>query len=389
MLMGKFEYSVENNVHLSAQDFDTLVMLYQPLIGANAMAVYLSLNRLLTHTTYTDLVKYIGLDIEVVERSIITLEKYRLIKTFKHNTLDQYIHIVQKPLLPNELISHYIYGLELRNIIGNHQYNTLVIEFKDKYLLKENYKDISETKLFNMNQFDESIMQSVLENKESELIVSSKFNFDLFFRQVTELKFPSVLRTNENLNLIAELALFYGISEERMAVLVFRSIDYKKVIFDEDKLLDRVRREQVEVVETQNLYELPNHVFLQNLQNGAAVSTYNKELLESLSTDMKLNREVINRLVEHIMQTQDNKLVKNYILQVASTWKAFDIKNVQEANQLIEQQAHSESQKKVGINQPIIKRTEVVEETTYSAEERAKLERKWKELGEKYGKSKD
>lgn len=387
MLMGKHEYSVERNIRLNDECFDSLYMLYQPLIGAKAISLYISLERLVSHTTYSNLSLYTSLDIEELERSLIMLERYRLIKTFKHESEDEYIHQLYKPISPNDFLNHFVYGLELRNAIGNHQYNLLVIEFNEKFLIKDGFKDISETKIFNHNSFKEDDLAELIKNSSGELIQSSQFKFDLFLEKATELKFPSVLRTNSNLNLIAELALIYGISEQRMATLVFRSIDYQKVELETEKLFERVRREEVEVEENINLYDLPNHIFLQNLQNGATVSKYNKELLEYLAIDMKLSRQVINRLIEHIMQTQNNRLVKNFVLQVATTWSAYAIKNVDEANELIHQQQYTASQNNVVNTQPIIKREVESKVEEFSQEELDEIDKAWKEMQKQYGES--
>lgn len=387
MLMGKHEYSVERNIRLNDECFDSLYMLYQPLIGAKAISLYISLERLVSHTTYSNLSLYTSLDIEELERSLIMLERYRLIKTFKHESEDEYIHQLYKPISPNDFLNHFVYGLELRNAIGNHQYNLLVIEFNEKFLIKDGFKDISETKIFNHNSFNEDDLAELIKNSSGELIQSSQFKFDLFLEKATELKFPSVLRTNSNLNLIAELALIYGISEQRMATLVFRSIDYQKVELETEKLFERVRREKVEVEENINLYDLPNHIFLQNLQNGATVSKYNKELLEYLAIDMKLSRQVINRLIEHIMQTQNNRLVKNFVLQVATTWSAYAIKNVDEANELIHQQQYTASQNNVVNTQPIIKREVESKVEEFSQEELDEIDKAWKEMQKQYGES--
>lgn len=387
MLMGKHEYSVERNIRLNDECFDSLYMLYQPLIGAKAISLYISLERLVSHTTYSNLSLYTSLEIEELERSLIMLERYRLIKTFKHESEDEYIHQLYKPISPNDFLNHFVYGLELRNAIGNHQYNLLVIEFNEKFLIKDGFKDISETKIFNHNSFKEDDLAELIKNSSGELIQSSQFKFDLFLEKATELKFPSVLRTNSNLNLIAELALIYGISEQRMATLVFRSIDYQKVELETEKLFERVRREEVEVEENINLYDLPNHIFLQNLQNGATVSKYNKELLEYLAIDMKLSRQVINRLIEHIMQTQNNRLVKNFVLQVATTWSAYAIKNVDEANELIHQQQYTASQNNVVNTQPIIKREVESKVEEFSQEELDEIDKAWKEMQKQYGES--
>lgn len=386
-LMGEYKYHVENNISLNDKLLDSLVLLYQPLIGAQALSLYISLNKLNIHTNYSNLSKLSGLSSECIERALIMLERYRLVKTYKKNDENEYIHQLNIPLLPNDFLGHYVYGLELRKQLGNFQYNHLVEQFRNIYIDKSDYLDISEVKIFNLNQFDEQDLADLLKNKDNNVIMSSKFNFELFFSDVSELKFPSILRTQENLNLIAELALFYGISETRMAILVYRSIDYANTEFLTNKLIQRARLEKVEVDESINKYDLPNIAFLQQIQNGAAVSELNKKLLEELAFQMLLSKQVINRLVEFVLETNKYGLVRNYVLQIASVWKTYDVKTVEQANQLIKQINFSNNKSSMPKE---VRRVEVSSvNEKLNDDEIENIQKQWERLGELYGASED
>ncbi|NLC54646.1 MAG: hypothetical protein GX769_02030 [Erysipelothrix sp.] len=387
-IYGKDQYEVENNVVLCERGLEALVLLYQPIISANAISLYLTFNKMARHTNYSALCLYTGLDIEVLEHAIIMLERYRLIKTYKNNEENHYLHVLNPPILPNEFLSHYVYGLELRKNIGNHNFNLLNDAYRSNHIDKNNYVEITEKKVFNINQFNENDLQDVLKNKNNVIVLPTQFNYDLFLNDATNLQFPHILRTKENLNLIGELALLYGISEERMQTLVYRSIDFKNQVFETNKLVERVRREKVVVDESINKYDLPPVAYLQMLQNGAAVSTYNKKLLEELVNEMLLKPEVVNRLIEFVMETQNNRLVRNYILQVATTWKTYDIRSLDQANELIKKTSSKTNRKK---KVPVVKRVNetTVKEKEYSEEEKQEIEDRIRRFGEKYGTSKN
>ena len=387
-ILGKNKYEIENNVVLSEQDLETLILMYQPIVGANSISLYLTFNKLFKSTNYSNLCLYTGFDIEVIEHSIIMLERYRLIKTYENNDNNHYIHVLNPPLMPTEFLSHYVYGLELRKNIGNHNFNLLNDKYQFVHIDKSEYNDISEKKIFNIYQYNEEDLKDVLKNKNNKVVLPTQFNYDIFLRDATNLQFPHTLRTQENLNLIGELALLYGISEKRMQTLVYRSINFKNQSFESDKLIQRVRREKVIIDEMLDKYELPPVAFLQLLQNGAAVSTYNKKLLEQLVNDMLLNASVVNRLIEYVMETQNNRLIKNYVLQVATTWKTYDIRTVEQADELIKKTSNRVNLSK----QPkIVKREKVVKQTEkeYTDKEKAELQERIKRLGEKYGSIKD
>lgn len=385
-IIGQNKYEVENNVILSDQAYEALILLYQPLIGSSAISVYLTLNKLKAHTDYSYLCLYTGLDIDLIEHSLVMLERYRLIKSFKKTDDNFYLHVLYQPMLPSDFISHYVYGLELRKHIGNHNFNLIIQQYQTTYIDKSDFEDISEKKIFNVKQYDEKDLEEILKNKNGDIVLPSQFNYDLFLQDVTNLQFPHILRSKENLNMIGELALLYGISEMRMQTLVFRSINYNDLKFETSKLVERVRREKVIIDETINKYELPPVAFLQYLQNGAAVSTYNKRLLEELVNDMLLKPIVVNRLIEHVMQINNNRLVKNYVLQVATTWKTFDISTLEQANELIDKTSFKKpAVKKAKISSRSPQQTSQDEE--YTEAEKQEIADRLKRFGVKYGKN--
>lgn len=383
-ILGRNKYEVENNVELSNNDLESLILLYQPLIGANSISVYLTLNKMTNHTDYSFLCLYTGLDIDVVEHALVMLERYRLIKTYKASKEERFIHVINSPILPREFISHYVYGLELRKQIGNHNFNLINEKYQMKHIDKNDFNEITEKKIFNVNQFNENDLEDILNKKNDEVVLPSQFNYDLFLQCVTNLQFPQALRTKENLNLIGELALLYGISEERMQTLVFRSINYSELKFETDKLIQRVRREQVVIDESINKYELPPEAFLQLLQNGAKVSDYSKQLLEQLVVDMLLKPPVVNRLIEYVMEINNNRLVKNFVLNTATTWKSYDIRSVEQANELIKKTSFKKQQTKSKKMVSRVESKKTIEEN-YTDQERAEISERLKRFGEKYG----
>ena len=172
-----------------------------------------------------------------------------------------------------------------------------------------------------------------------------------------------------------------------MAILVYRSIDYANTEFLTNKLIQRARLEKVEVDESINKYDLPNIAFLQQIQNGAAVSELNKKLLEELAFQMLLSKQVINRLVEFVLETNKYGLVRNYVLQIASVWKTYDVKTVEQANQLIKQINFSNNKSSMPKE---VRRVEVSSvNEKLNDDEIENIQKQWERLGELYGASED
>ncbi len=83
--------------------------------------------------------------------------------------------------------------------------------------------------------------------------------------------------------------------------------------------------------ENENEYDINPVRFLQKKQNGVMPSNADARLLENLSQQFKLKDEVINIMIEHILNQNDNRLDKNYVEKIAGTWVRNEIDSAEKA----------------------------------------------------------
>jgi len=75
---------------------------------------------------------------------------------------------------------------------------------------------------------------------------------------------------------------------------------------------------------------------LKRKYKGAEPTQRDKQLVENLITNQKLNYGVVNVLVDYVLKVNDNKLNKNFIETIAGQWKRKNIQTVEEAMKLAE-----------------------------------------------------
>ena len=75
-------------------------------------------------------------------------------------------------------------------------------------------------------------------------------------------------------------------------------------------------------------------------------------ILEMLLQDLKLNPAVVNVLIDYVLRTNNNKLVKSYIETIAGQWKRSGIETAEEAMNLAEKE-HKKKNKTIKVNKTI------------------------------------
>lgn len=350
MLKTTDNFTIEYYDVLSPLHYEALYLMYQPLIGPFALNLYqtsLALNKVIsqdTHQILIDLTKFSLL--EFVEARA-KLEAYGLWKTY-YDGKSKYVYQLFKPLLPNEFLSHYAFGLEYRQIFGLVFFETLKAKYLKTSALSADYHEISAN-------YDASLIKTISDQELKSFLDTSQKNptkevlktFDekRFFKGVSNTVFPKSLRTNENLALIAQLISLYGFSYQEMLVMVVTSIDIEKGILDQEKLLRKVRSKKI-IVSEESGYDMAPMAFLQKLQSGLKVNRSDQLLLEELANEIGLKPQVINVLIEDIFKNNQKMLVKNYVLKRATTLKLNKVENSEAALKFIKETSFQPATKK-------------------------------------------
>ena len=119
-------------------------------------------------------------------------------------------------------------------------------------------------------------------------------------------------------------------NDNRLPSLLFKSQrEYLKSASGDNSKRGRIIR----VFENHTPYE-----FLRAKYKGAKPTPRDMKLLEMLLQDIKLNPAVINVLIDYVLRTNNNKLVKGYVETIAGQWKRSGIETAEEAMQTAEKE---------------------------------------------------
>ncbi|MEF9961648.1 MAG: DnaD domain protein [Erysipelotrichaceae bacterium] len=349
MLQQQDKLHIECERCLINQDYNVLTMLYLPLIEKDAYLLYQILEsiasgnkRINNHLLIKNLT---GLSMELIERNRITLERYLLVKTFYDPIKNQYIYRLNAPLAGDEFLRHEVFGRLYFKAVGKQMFEYAKQNFANNDANREGYQDISDS----MNQIlkdvwkeeDETTYDHLKPTKVDENETYAKyFNQMRFLNGLSELVFPSKLRSIHNLKEIAKISFQYGISEKKMQTIVAQSVDLSNVTLDLKKVARKALKEHsdLDFAYENNPYEMHPTQFLKNLQNGIEVNSVDKNLIALLLDRYQLQPDVVNVLLEYVLKQLNQKLSKAYVEKVASSWVRLKIDTASQALSHIKEQ---------------------------------------------------
>lgn len=389
-------YRVIFQTGLSNDKLNAFMILYQPLVGGDGILVYLTLlaeaGRNRTQNEHRRLFTLMeNITAETFERARRRLEAFMLVKTYVKHTSghDTYLYILNNPLGANEFFSNGYLSDHYREAVGDRQFSLSKNLLTVSDILTEGYSDVS-APVRNMKNrsFDNETEYVTVRPRyqfRGEDADQIQFDYERFLVLTSNLVFPPELRSQENMYLIGKYATLYGITPERMCLFTEKCADPFEMKFDTKQLELLCRKEKDEKkVEVTDRYQQSPLSFLQSLQNGAAVSVPERQMLEYLSKDMHFSNEVINVMIEYVLKVSDNRLNPKYVGLISGTWARDGVDT--------KEKAIAETKKKnpwsvKSSSKPPVRKVEMPaywnekkEEETMSDEEMAELLRLQKEM---------
>ena len=360
-LRPKDVYRVEMTENLSEDAISSLVTLYLPLMGKDAVLLYFLLHSegRLQHTqeSHSRLFEILNLSADEVETARMHLEEYLLLRTYvqEGETRNSYIYHLNAPLPSESFLSSHEFVSMYIHALGSRQADNTVAKFVSGSISTSGYKDITvSVRRMPEERFHEASVsfQKVRPRYTfSNEDVDINFDYDHFFATTSDVVFPNILRTRENLELIGKLATLYGLSADRMRILVGHAITLDPPVLDTEKLKNSAARAVPDVTTAKDPYSLPPVSFLMAKQNGAMVSQADKRILEKLRMEMHFPNEVINIMIEYILKRSDNRLNSRFVDMIAGEWARDGVKTREDAMK--------ETKKNTGVRK---KRTDVLPE---------------------------
>ena len=325
---------------------NSLMSLYQPLVGCAGVSLYLTLLSEAKHQRsfepHQRLCLIMNMDITVLEQARHKLEEMMLIRCYlrQQEGKNIYLYVLYPPLEADRFFKHEVLGRLYAGIMGTKQYQLSMNKLAHIELSREGFEEITE-------QFKSSVIENWDEENEEQFgRIKPKYNFDIsdhpsihfdyekFLSKTSNLVFPIEARTTDNLRLIGELATMYGLSADDMRVLVGRSTNNSTNQLDREKLRSMAfvqKQKAGQPRKSEDPYDLSPMAFLQSRQNGIPVADSDKRIIEKLMLDMKMDPKVVNVLLEMILKTSNNRLVPSYVESIAAAWIRSGIDTVEKA----------------------------------------------------------
>ena len=337
-------YQVRSSYMLDLTGYKTVLQLYQPLIGMEATALYLTLNSELDQMTLTKspslisrLCKLSGFSLNSLQESFDKLEAVGLVCSYVKQTNDnRYLFDLKMPLSPQEFINHQILDRLLKD------------RLKDEY-----EKTIAIFQTYNVNLND---YQEMTASFTDVFEIENSYDLTLFYQGIENLQLSKKMFDQEDEKIIQQLGILYHINALDMQDLVKQSMienhlnsrllaqncrnyydlkmpeKFTEVFHKQSPLLQSEKQGESSL--QKHIYYLENispYDLLKDKTGGKEPLKRDLQVVESVLTTLQLEPGVVNVLIETTLQKCNQSLPKNFIEALGSQWKRKKIKTVQEA----------------------------------------------------------
>ena len=331
-------------------DRDSLLDLYQPIIGARAASLYLTLSTQKKSPDGGSIFKTNQLlrSMQLTSAEFIAarhyLEAVGLIRTYECDQEDVrcYIYVIYSPKSPKAFFEDVLFSGLLIQSVGEKEAKKLANKWKVNLTIPEEYHEVSASfvDVYNLNYDDPSFRKDfgnqILGRDHGRAQLS--FSYDLFFSFIKENSTIDISSfKKKDMKEISRLGTLFGLNEKSMAYIVIdeyipegtNHLDFEKI---KNKCEQEIRFSQVKNVHKSDVSgdsELANKIrmmeevaptkFLQYLQQGTKPARSDIAIVNQLSKDYGFDNGIINVIVEYVLFKNSNVLSKNYAEKIASS----------------------------------------------------------------------
>ena len=358
-------YQVRSSYMLDLTGYKTVLQLYQPLIGMEATALYLTLNSELDQMTLTKspslisrLCKLSGFSLNSLQESFDKLEAVGLVCSYVKQTNDnRYLFDLKMPLSPQEFINHQILNRLLKDRLKDEYEKTIAI-FQTYNVNLNDYQEMtaSFTDVFEIHHHEKNILKEKKYKQKIHNSIENSYDLTLFYQGIENLQLSKKMFDQEDEKIIQQLGILYHINALDMQDLVKQSMienhlnsrllaqncrnyydlkmpeKFTEVFHKQSPLLQSEKQGESSL--QKHIYYLENispYDLLKDKMGGKEPLKRDLQVVESVLTTLQLEPGVVNVLIETTLQKCNQSLPKNFIEALGSQWKRKKIKTVQEA----------------------------------------------------------
>ena len=414
-------FIVVNKTTLSDSDRNLLILLYQPIVGSQAISLYYTLwsyldkSELLSNEwTHYHIFRDMMISNSEFIDAKVKLEAIGLIKTYyKSGNINNYVYELYSPISASEFINNPLLNMAIFNAVGKLEYERIINYFRiPKVNLKE-YEDItskfSDVFAFSNISLADNLMYDIKKSNYRKLEILSKIDLNTIMSLISDEMLYKKSLTKDTKDFLYKISYIYNYDNDDMVELIRNSISDKhtidKKLLQENaskyyrydnmgKLPSIIYKNQPEYLRKENLdtsdrsrviYQFETtspYDFINSKCKTGNPTSSDLSIISYLLIDLNLKPGVVNVLIDYVLKINNNKLTKNFVEAIASQWSKSGVETVEQAMEL----AGKEHKKKQKITTRVEKTKVVVpewidkkvEEDTATEEEIRKLESRMK-----------
>ena len=331
-------------------DRDSLLELYQPIIGARAASLYLTLSTQKKSPDGGSLFKTDQLlrSMQLTSAEFIAarhfLEAVGLIRTYEASQEDVrcYIYVIYSPKSPKAFFEDVLFSGLLIQSVGEKEAKKLANKWKVNLTIPEEYHEVSASfvDVYKLNYDDPSFRKDfgsqILGRDHGRAQLT--FSYDLFFTFIKENSSIDIsIFKKKDMKEISRLGTLFGLNEKSMAYIVIdeyipegqNHFNFENI---RNKCEQEIRFSQVKNVEKskvsgdselarkiQLMEETAPAKYLKYLQQGTKPARSDLAIVDALSKDYGFGNGIINVIVEYVLYKNKNVLSKNYAEKIAAS----------------------------------------------------------------------
>ena len=347
-------------------DRETLYNLYQPIVGYQALAVYMTLwceannEKVTSACTHGQLLNRMKIEPGTFVEARKALEAVGLLKTFltKESKSKFYHYELYAPKSPKKFFDNtLLYGMLIK-VLGETEAN----RFKNIYQFENQTnpgEDISASfvEVFNPDFEDQAFFSAMNTPNSVDRVtakVLTKFNWETFINSLNQIsQISEEAFTKKDMKEIDRLATLNGVNEIDTAQAVANIYDAyapkgKHIDFDK---LGSLLRETTEVAYVRNEKRIPTinssksdlgrkinimeklspNKYLSIVQNGTKPASSDLSLVDDLSKNYGFSNGVINALIDFVLAVNNNILSRPYCEKIAASLAREGVKTALDA----------------------------------------------------------
>lgn len=365
---------------ISNVDKDVLVELYQPLVGAAAIMLYLTLTKQKRNGSEDEVYKTEQLiSITQYAPGIILsarhmLEAVGLLRTYEKTCSDgrYYIYVIYAPKSPKDFFDDVLFKGLLVQSVGEKEAKRLAYRYRINLAIPEDYHEVSSSFVdvyhpdYDDPAFRKEISGTILGHEPGRVKIN--FNHDLFFKNISDnSQIMSSVFTKKDMKEIERLSALFGLDEKQMALIVISEydpdahphIDFAKVANDAIESIkfntygerhnsrSKVSGDGELAEKVRFMEESSPAYFLQVLQNNTKPARADLKIVDDLSKEYRFSNGIINTIIDYVLYKNNNILSRNYCEKVASSLARSKIETTIDAMNYLNKISLNSTSKKV------------------------------------------